>query len=165
MFRVKPRATLSLILFTVLIQKSETLWKVFSGCLKNLPSGILKCKFFQTTTTDFPLFIQFFGHTGLVKRDLFHCHQTQLFPREYHSQGYIVEVQTLVELNPNILVRPFQRRTLHTLPFISLRKWQKSDPVWFAMHPRCPSGRGQWALMDLPGGWTLYTWPQVSWSL
>ena len=40
MFRVKPRATLSLIIFTVLIQKSEKQWKILSGCLKNLPSGI-----------------------------------------------------------------------------------------------------------------------------
>ena len=48
MFRVKPRVTLGLMFFTVLIQKSEKQWKVFSGCLKNLPS--------QTTTVDFPLF-------------------------------------------------------------------------------------------------------------
>ena len=40
MFRFKPRATLGLIFFTVLIQKSEKQWKVLSGCLKNLPSGI-----------------------------------------------------------------------------------------------------------------------------
>ena len=41
MFRVKPRATLGLIFFTVLIQNSDKQWKVLSGCLKNLPSGIL----------------------------------------------------------------------------------------------------------------------------
>ena len=40
MFRVKLRANLGLIFFTVLIQKSEKQWKVLSGCLKNLPSGI-----------------------------------------------------------------------------------------------------------------------------
>ena len=40
MFRVKPRANLGLIFFTVLIQKSEKQWKVLSGCLKNLPLGI-----------------------------------------------------------------------------------------------------------------------------
>ena len=40
MFRVKPRATLGVIFFTVLIQKSEKQLKVLSGCLKNLPSGI-----------------------------------------------------------------------------------------------------------------------------
>ena len=57
MFRFKPRATLGLIFFTVLIQKSEKQWKVLSGCLKNLPSGIPEGKFFQTTTADFPLFI------------------------------------------------------------------------------------------------------------
>ena len=57
MFRVKPRATLDLIFFTVLIQNSEKQWKVLSGCLKNLPSGIPQGKFFQTTTADFPLFI------------------------------------------------------------------------------------------------------------
>ena len=40
MFRVKPRANLGLIFFTVLIQKDEKQWKVLSGSLKNLPSGI-----------------------------------------------------------------------------------------------------------------------------
>ena len=40
MFTVKTRATLGLILFTVLMQKSEKQWKVLSGCLKNLPLGI-----------------------------------------------------------------------------------------------------------------------------
>ena len=40
MFRVKPRVTLGLILFTVLIQKSDKQWKVLSGCLKNLPTRI-----------------------------------------------------------------------------------------------------------------------------
>ena len=40
MFRVEPRENLGLILFNVLIQKSEKPWKVISGCLKNLPSGI-----------------------------------------------------------------------------------------------------------------------------
>ena len=40
MFRVKPRATLGLIFFTVLIQNSDKQWKVLSGCLKKLPSGI-----------------------------------------------------------------------------------------------------------------------------
>ena len=40
MFRVKPRATLGLIFFTVLIQKYEKQWKVLSGCLKNLPTRI-----------------------------------------------------------------------------------------------------------------------------
>ena len=40
MFRVKPRANLGIIFFTVLIQKSEKQWIVLSGCLKNLPSGI-----------------------------------------------------------------------------------------------------------------------------
>ena len=37
MFRVKPRATLGLILFTVLIQKSKKQWKVRSDCLQNFP--------------------------------------------------------------------------------------------------------------------------------
>ena len=40
MFRVKPRATLGLIFFTVLIQNSDKQWKVLIGCLKKLPSGI-----------------------------------------------------------------------------------------------------------------------------
>ena len=62
MFRVEPRATLGLIFFTVLILKSEKQWKVLSGCLKNLPSGISQGKFFQTTTADFPLFILVFSH-------------------------------------------------------------------------------------------------------
>ena len=33
----------------------------------------------------------------------------QPVPREYHTQFYVVEVQTLIELNQNILVRRFQR--------------------------------------------------------
>ena len=57
MFRVKPKATLSLIFFTVFIKKSEKQPKVLSGCLKNLPSRIPRGKFFQTTAADFPLFI------------------------------------------------------------------------------------------------------------
>ena len=40
MFRVKPRVTLGLIFFTVLIQNSDKQWQVLSGCLKKLPSGI-----------------------------------------------------------------------------------------------------------------------------
>ena len=35
--------------------------------------------------------------------------QTQPAPREYHTQCYLVEVQTLVELNPNILVWHVER--------------------------------------------------------
>ena len=53
--------------------------------------------------------MSFFGDPGLVKRDYFHCCQTQPVPREYNTQYYVVEVQTLVELNPNTLVRHFQR--------------------------------------------------------
>ena len=53
--------------------------------------------------------MSFFDHPGLVTRDFFHYRQTQPVPREYHTQCYVVEVQTLVELNPNILVRRFQR--------------------------------------------------------
>ena len=55
------------------------------------------------------LIMSFFGHPGLLKRDLFHCRQTQPVLREYHTQCYVVEVQTLVEVNPNILVRRFKR--------------------------------------------------------
>ena len=40
MFRVKLRATLGLIFFTDLIKNSDKQWKVLSGCLKKLPSGI-----------------------------------------------------------------------------------------------------------------------------
>ena len=36
MFRVKPRATLGLIFFTVLIQNSDKQWKVLSGCLEKV---------------------------------------------------------------------------------------------------------------------------------
>ena len=34
------RASLGLIIFTVLIQKSEKQWKVLRDCLKNLPTGV-----------------------------------------------------------------------------------------------------------------------------
>ena len=40
MFRVKPRATLGLIFFTLLIQNSDKQWRVLTGCLKKLPLGI-----------------------------------------------------------------------------------------------------------------------------
>ena len=40
MFIVKPRVTLGLIIFTILIQKSDKQWKFLSGCLKNLPTRI-----------------------------------------------------------------------------------------------------------------------------
>ena len=53
--------------------------------------------------------LSFFGHPGLVKRDIFHCRQTQPVSREYHTQCYVVEIQTLVWLNPDILVRRLQR--------------------------------------------------------
>ena len=53
--------------------------------------------------------MSFFDHPGLVTRDFLHYRQTQPVPREDHTQCYVVEVQTLVELNPNILVRQFQR--------------------------------------------------------
>ena len=53
--------------------------------------------------------ILFFGHSGLVKRDFFHCHKTQPVTREYTTQCYVVEIQTSVELDSKILVRRFQR--------------------------------------------------------
>ena len=56
--------------------------------------------------------ISFFRHPGPVKRDFLHCRQTQPVPREYHTQCYVVEVQTLVELNPNILVRDVERMAI-----------------------------------------------------
>ena len=46
-----------------------------------------------------------FSHTGLAKSNFLHCRQTQPVPRKYHTQCYVVEVQTLVKLNSNILVR------------------------------------------------------------
>ena len=39
MFRVKPRATLGLIFFTVLIQNSDKQWRVLSGCLEKVALG------------------------------------------------------------------------------------------------------------------------------
>ena len=36
-----------------------------------------------------------FCNPGPVKRDFLHCHQNQPAPREYHTQYYVVEVQTL----------------------------------------------------------------------
>ena len=54
----------------------------------------------------------FFCHPGPVKRDVLHCQQTQPDPREYHTQYYVVEVQTLVELNPNVLVRDVERMAI-----------------------------------------------------
>ena len=45
MFRVKPRATLGLIIFTVLIQNSEKQWNVLSGCLKICPRELPRANF------------------------------------------------------------------------------------------------------------------------
>ena len=56
--------------------------------------------------------MSFFGNPGLVKRNIFYCRQTQPVPREYHTKCYI---QTLIELNPNILVGRFQRMPLSTV--------------------------------------------------
>ena len=56
----------------------------------------------------------FFRHPGPVRRDFLYCRQTQPAPREYHTQCYIVEVQTLVELNPNILVQLSKECTMYT---------------------------------------------------
>ena len=39
MFRVKPRATLGLTLFTVLIQNSDKQWNVLCGCLEKVALG------------------------------------------------------------------------------------------------------------------------------
>ena len=69
--------------------------------------------------------MSFFDHPGLVKRDFFHCRQSQPVPREYHTQCYVVEVQTLVEFNPNILVRRFQR--MYILVSKKLPKMYQSD--------------------------------------
>ena len=74
-----------------------------SGCrpqgfwMRDFPEGL------PFTTLNPRLFhiMSFFGHRGLVKRDFFHCLQTQLVPREYHTHCYAVEVQTLIVLNPN----------------------------------------------------------------
>ena len=56
-----------------------------------------------------------FDEPGLVKRDFFHCPQTQPVPKVYHTQCYVVEeIQTFVEFNPNILVRRFQRMSNYT---------------------------------------------------
>ena len=49
MFRVKPRATLGLIFFTVLIQNSEKQWKFLSGCLEKVALGN------SLGSSDFPL--------------------------------------------------------------------------------------------------------------
>ena len=62
----------------------------------------------------------FFCHPGSVKRDFLHCRQTQPAPRGYHTKYYLVEVQTLVELNPNILVRDVER--IKNMPYFCLFK-------------------------------------------
>ena len=82
-----------------------------AGLPRGTPFTTLKPRLFHK--------MSFFGHPGHVKGDFFHCRQTQPVPREYHTQCYIVGVQTLVELNANTLVRRFQRMydehcTLHT---------------------------------------------------
>ena len=39
MFRVNPRATLGPMIFTILIKKSEKLWRFLRDCMENLPKG------------------------------------------------------------------------------------------------------------------------------
>ena len=56
MFRVKPRVTLGLKFFTVLIQKSEKQWKVLGGCLKNLHREFPRVISLMTTSVDFQFF-------------------------------------------------------------------------------------------------------------
>ena len=76
---------------------------------RDLAAGLSRGTPFTTLHPRLFHIMSFFGHPGLVKWDFFDCCQTQPVPREYHTKCYIVEVQTLVELNPNILVWHFQR--------------------------------------------------------
>ena len=72
------------------------------------PRDFLRDAIHHDTPKAFPHILILFP-PGPVKRDFLHCHQTQPAPREYHTQYYIVEVQTLVELNPNKQVRDVER--------------------------------------------------------
>ena len=67
--------------------------------LRDLAAGLPRGTPFTTLHPRIFHIMSFFGHPGLVKRDSVHCRQTQPVPREYHTQYYVVEVQTLVELN------------------------------------------------------------------
>ena len=61
-----------------------------------------------TTFTMIPprLFHKFslFCQPGPVEKDFLHCRKTKPVPREYHTPYYLVEVKTLVEFYPKILV-------------------------------------------------------------
>ena len=85
----------------IALDRLKRILVMIAGLLQGTPFTTLHPRLFHI--------MSFFGHPGLVKRDFFHCRQAQSVPREYHTQCYIVEVQTLVEFNPNILVRCFQR--------------------------------------------------------
>ena len=71
------------------------------GSSRGTPFVMIQPRLFHT--------FSFFCHTGPVKRDFLHCRQTRHAPREYLTHYYIVEVQTLVELNPNLLVWDIER--------------------------------------------------------
>ena len=58
---------MGLIFFTVLIQKSDKLGKVLSGCMKNFHSEIPEGNFFQKTSVDFPLFILNFCFSEIIR--------------------------------------------------------------------------------------------------
>ena len=67
----------------------------------------------QYTSPAFPLL----GPDGFGRGTSRGTSFTMIHPRLFHtlSQCYVVEVQTLVELNPNILVRRFQRMYIVSL--------------------------------------------------
>ena len=75
--------------------------------------------------------MSFFDEPGLVKRDFFHCPQTQPVPKVYHTQCYVVEeIQTFVELNPNILVWRFQRMSNYTFSADKFGQQKKCAQAW-----------------------------------
>ena len=88
----------------------------------------------------------FFCHPGPVKRDFLHCRQTQSVPGAYHTQFYVVEVQTSVELNPNILVRDVERMEMAAA-------WSQFGS---AAHTSCITtkvyslGLNEWTFLKLP---------------
>ena len=61
--------------------------------------------------------------------DFLHWRPTQPAPREYHTQCNVVEVQTLVKLNPNILVRDVERIYSSTVLLMSQTVEQYSIDV------------------------------------
>ena len=93
-------------------------WDLALGLPRGTPFTTLHPKLFHI--------LSFFGHPGLVRRD-------------YHTKFYIVEAHKLVDLNPNILVRHFQRMYITTDVSTGQKDFLKADcQIYGTIHASAP---------------------------